>query len=368
MDSFGDHALSCSSSNDRIARHNDTRDLVFHACRSAGLSPVLEAKGLSDTSHRRPGDVFIPNWKHGSPAAVDVTLTCPLQSTVINRAAEEVGYACKLAEERKFAASAQLCEQSGIDFIPLAMETSGGFGSRATSFLTVLAERCADNNMRDRIAEKRELFQRINVAIHRSNANMLLSRITVAESEPLSLGFHWENIPHTASKRLRDGVSEEGPFANGPQEKQEIVTNGSRKRLLSTDSDSSANEPEKKSTGSVNVSLALAKDAYLADHRNHVKEFERLYRFRNFWEPRLNYEYGNLFSSSQTLAHCVSEDMEMSAGIAAKFVENFGDIQDICCNQNVKKGGVAIYEDRTNKRFIYNLVTKKILQREALLS
>ena len=114
--------------------------------------------------------------------------------------------------------------------------------------------------------------------------------------------------------------------------------------------------------------MALAKDAYLSDHRNHVKEFERLYRFRNFWEPRLNYEYGNLFSSSQTLAHCVSEDMEMSAGIAAKFVENFGDIQDICCNQNVKKGGVAIYEDRTNKRFIYNLVTKKILQREALLS
>ena len=216
MDSFGDHALSCSSSRDRIARHNDTRDLVFHACRSAGLSPVLEAKGLSATSRRRPGDVFIPNWKHGSPAAVDVTLTCPLQSTVINKAAEEVGYACKLAEERKFAASAELCQQSGLDFIPLALETSGGFGSCATSFLTVLAERCADNNMRDRVIEKRQLFQRINVAVHRSNANMILSRIPIREPEPLNLRFSWEKPLPTTSKRLRDEVSEEGPPAKTP--------------------------------------------------------------------------------------------------------------------------------------------------------
>ena len=55
MDTFGDHALSCSSSSDRISRHNHTRDLVFHACRSAGLSSVLEARGLSESSRRRLG-------------------------------------------------------------------------------------------------------------------------------------------------------------------------------------------------------------------------------------------------------------------------------------------------------------------------
>ena len=119
MDTFGDYALCCSSSSDRISWHNDTRDLVFHACRSAGLFPVLEAKGLSESSRRRPGDIFVPNWAHGSPAAVDVTLPCPLQSTLINRAAEEVGYACKLAEEQKLAASVELCQQSGFEFIPL---------------------------------------------------------------------------------------------------------------------------------------------------------------------------------------------------------------------------------------------------------
>ena len=134
-DTFVNHNLSYPTSSDRIAWHKDTRDLAFHSCRSAGLSPVLEAKGLSESSLRRPGVIFIPNWAHGSPAAVDVTLTCPLHSTVINRAAEEVGYACKFAEERKFAVSAELCYQNGFEFTSLALETSGEFGSSATLFL-----------------------------------------------------------------------------------------------------------------------------------------------------------------------------------------------------------------------------------------
>ena len=204
------------SSSDRISRHNDSRDLVFHACRSAGLSPVSEAKGLSEFSCRRPGDIFIPNWAHESPAAVDVTLTCPLQSTLINRAAEVVGYACKLAEERKLAASVELCQQSGFEFIPLALETSCGFGTSSTSFLTVLAERCADNNLRDRAAENFQLFQRINVAVHRSNANMVLSRVPTRELEPVNLRFCREKPPFTTCERLRDDISLEGPFAKTP--------------------------------------------------------------------------------------------------------------------------------------------------------
>ena len=53
LELFGDHALNFSISSDRIPRHNDTRDLVFHACRYAGLSPLLETKGLSESSRHR---------------------------------------------------------------------------------------------------------------------------------------------------------------------------------------------------------------------------------------------------------------------------------------------------------------------------
>ena len=84
------------------------------------------------------------------------------------------------------------------------------------SFLTVLADRCADNNMRDRVIEKRQLFQRINIAVHRSNANMILSRIPIREPGPLNLRFSWEKPLPTTSKRLRDEVSEDGPLAKTP--------------------------------------------------------------------------------------------------------------------------------------------------------
>ena len=97
-----------------------------------------------------------------------------------------------------------------------ALETSGRFGTSATSFLTVLDERCADNNLGDRAAEKLQLFQRINVAVHRSNANMVLSRVPTRELEPVNLRFCREKPPFTTCKRLRDDISEEGPFTKTP--------------------------------------------------------------------------------------------------------------------------------------------------------
>ena len=67
--------------------------------------------------------------------------------------------------------------------------------------------------MRDRAAEKHHLFQRINVAVHRSNAKMALSRVPIRELEPFNLRFCREKPPFTTCKRLRDNISEEGPLA-----------------------------------------------------------------------------------------------------------------------------------------------------------
>ena len=80
----------------------------------------------------------------------------------------------------------------------------------------MLAERCADNNLRDLAAEKHQLFQRINLALHRSNADMVLSRVPIREPEPVNLRFCREKLLFTTSKRLRDDIREEGPFAKTP--------------------------------------------------------------------------------------------------------------------------------------------------------
>ena len=94
------------------------------------------------------------------------------------------------------------------------IETSGGLGSSATLLSSVLVGRCVDNNLQDRAAEKYQLCQRIKVAEHRSNTNMVLSRVAVRE--PVNLRFCREKLPFTTSKRLRDDISEAGPLAKTP--------------------------------------------------------------------------------------------------------------------------------------------------------
>ena len=47
LDSKADHATKCKRGGDLIRRHNNIRDVIYHMCRQAGLSPVLEKTNMS---------------------------------------------------------------------------------------------------------------------------------------------------------------------------------------------------------------------------------------------------------------------------------------------------------------------------------
>lgn len=66
---------------------------------------------------------------------------------------------------------------------------------------------------------------------------------------------------------------------------------------------------------------------------------------------------GNLFScpDGASLAHCVSEDMKMSKGIAVLFKDKFGGVEELL-QQNKKTGDVAVL--KRGNRYVYYLVTK----------
>ena len=103
LDIFGDHAVICPGRGDAISRHDRIRDRFASACSAANLSPVIEKRNLIAGNGSRPGDIFLPSWKSGRPAALDVTVASPLQPNIINHAAEKSGYAIEAAEERKYA-------------------------------------------------------------------------------------------------------------------------------------------------------------------------------------------------------------------------------------------------------------------------
>lgn len=65
---------------------------------------------------------------------------------------------------------------------------------------------------------------------------------------------------------------------------------------------------------------------------------------------------GDLFSCTDCICHCVSEDLNMGKGIAVIFKEKFGQV-DFLKSQQAKTGGMCLLQDE-NGRFVYYLVTK----------
>ena len=141
---MGDHAVSCHGRGDMISRHDRIQDKIISACSGALLSPNSEQKSLLPDNNSRPGDIFLPALNNGLPAALDVTVTSPLHSSLIINASEKSGFALSAAEDRKYEQYAQNCSEFGIQFIPLAFETFGGFSETVRKTLKRIAT-LADN-------------------------------------------------------------------------------------------------------------------------------------------------------------------------------------------------------------------------------
>ena len=92
-DPFGDHHVGCGGNGDRILRHNALRDAVFSAAQSAALAPRREVPSLIPNSQSRPADIFLPCWKRGQPAALDVAVISTMQRATVNGAASTQGHA-----------------------------------------------------------------------------------------------------------------------------------------------------------------------------------------------------------------------------------------------------------------------------------
>ena len=175
-DCYGDHALGCAKRGDRIARHNQLRDVVFEAAASASLGPAREEAHLLPGTAARPGDVLIRRWSDGKDGALDITVTGPLAASNVAAAAEEAGSALAKAFNRKVQGTAEACQEQGLVFLPIAVETLGGFHKVAVEQVKKIGAAVARHQGSDERVATRQLFQRLSLTLMRGNAALILGR------------------------------------------------------------------------------------------------------------------------------------------------------------------------------------------------
>ena len=163
---MGDHALGCAKHGERIARHDQLRDVLFEPAASASLAPLREERHLLPGSAARPGDVMIRRWSDGKDVAIDVTETGPLARSYVAAAAEEAGSALTRAFDRKVQGTAAACHQQGLVFLPIALETLGGFHKVVVEQVKRIGAAVARHQGSDERIATRQLFQRLSLPIH----------------------------------------------------------------------------------------------------------------------------------------------------------------------------------------------------------
>ena len=126
-DPLGDHSLSSGIGGERIAKHNNIRDCLFQAAQQAGLAPYREVAALLAGSEDCPTDVFLRGWSTGKSTCLHFRATKALQVSTLKGCVEDVAFTVDRRVATKLHKYKERCEAKGLAYIPLAIETFGGW-------------------------------------------------------------------------------------------------------------------------------------------------------------------------------------------------------------------------------------------------
>ena len=134
------------------------------------ISAHLETVGICRSNGKRPDGATVLPWRTGRILVWNATSPDTFAPSHIDLAAGGAGAVADKAEERKKVKYAELATTHL--FIPLAVETTGVFGSEARAFFRELSHQIQHETC-EPLAHQ-YLLQRIAVAVQRGNAAPVL--------------------------------------------------------------------------------------------------------------------------------------------------------------------------------------------------
>jgi len=162
----GHHGLSCRHGSGRHSRHNQVNDLLCRAFISTGTLATREPLSLCNSSGKRPDGVTQVPWRRGRCLAWDATCPDTFAVSHLQSSSTQAGLAAAAAETKKTQKYADII--AGVDFSPVAIETSGVWGEQALILVKEIGRRIAAITHEPRATTF--LRQRLSVAVQRGNA------------------------------------------------------------------------------------------------------------------------------------------------------------------------------------------------------
>ena len=138
LDHLGHHAVTCKYGGDVVTRHNIIRDILVETCHRAHIG-VKEKVGNNlsrDHTKTSPADTLLPNWFLGRTAALDVSITSPLNPVNFLEAGVSATAAAQATESRKHHANGPKCSDLRWVCVPMVFETYGAWGKEATAIIS----------------------------------------------------------------------------------------------------------------------------------------------------------------------------------------------------------------------------------------
>ena len=171
-DPFGDHFVCCHLNN-LTSRHTALQDAILRVL-EAGRVPCLREQSVSPEGHHRPADILLLHWAQGRDAALDLTITHPMQASEHPLTLNKVSAHLRRAEEGKVRKNERPCALAGWLCLPFGVHCWGGLGPSARACLQQIVKRvCNALEGWARIRRTQEIHQNLTFALMREVGRQL---------------------------------------------------------------------------------------------------------------------------------------------------------------------------------------------------
>ena len=133
---------------------------------------IMRLRSFKRKNYANPESTSGPSGHLAATNRLDIHVISPLQRQLVDRAAASQGHALCVAEERKIAAHLGACRFVGASFIPLVVETLGGWSKKAINTISRIGHLLGNRLGIPPWKTTRHLFQRLSISLWKGNATL----------------------------------------------------------------------------------------------------------------------------------------------------------------------------------------------------